>query len=67
MSEVDETLTETDLPSVATEGGVRRSIKFDVLQSAALITFVRRRLLVLRRVNVSRSIPGAKARLRGLP
>jgi hypothetical protein len=42
MSEVDETLTETDLPSVATEGGVRRSIKFDVLQSAALIAFVRR-------------------------
>ena len=42
MSEVDETLAETDLPSVATEGGVRRSIKFDVLQSAALIAFVRR-------------------------
>jgi hypothetical protein len=41
MSEVDETLAETDLPSVATEGGVRRSIKFDLLQSAALTTFAR--------------------------
>ena len=41
MSEVGETLAETDLPSIATEGGGRRLIKIDLLQSAALITFAR--------------------------
>ena len=41
MSEVGETLAETDPPSIATEGGGRRSIKIDLLQSAALITFAR--------------------------
>src|SRR5882757_16329 len=41
MSEVGETLAETDPPSVATDGGGRRSIKIDLLQSAALITFAR--------------------------
>jgi hypothetical protein len=41
MSEVDETRTETDRPSVTTEGGGRRSIKIDLLQSAALATFAR--------------------------
>ena len=41
MSEVGETLEETDPPSIATEGGGRRSIKIDLLQSAALITFAR--------------------------
>jgi phage terminase large subunit-like protein len=41
MSEVGETLAETDPPSIATDGGGRRSIKIDLLQSAALITFAR--------------------------
>jgi hypothetical protein len=41
MSEVGETLAETDPPSVATDGGGRRSIKIDLLQSAALITLAR--------------------------
>jgi hypothetical protein len=41
MSEVGETLAEPDPPSIATEAGGRRSIKIDLLQSAALISFAR--------------------------
>ena len=41
MSAVDETLAETEPPSFSTEGGGRRSIKIDLLQSAALTTFAR--------------------------
>jgi phage terminase large subunit-like protein len=41
MSAVGETLAETDPPSVATDGGGQRSIKIDLLQSAALATFAR--------------------------
>jgi hypothetical protein len=41
MSAVGETLAEVDPPSVTTEGGGRRSIKIDLLQSAALTTFAR--------------------------
>ena len=41
MSEVGETLAETHPPSVAAEGGGRRSIKIDLLQSEALATFAR--------------------------
>src|SRR5277367_4830314 len=41
MSEVGETLAKTDPPSASTEGGGRRSIKIDLLQSAALISFAR--------------------------
>jgi hypothetical protein len=41
MSAVGGTLAETDPPSVTTDGGGRRSIKIDLLQSAALATFAR--------------------------
>jgi hypothetical protein len=33
MSEVDETRTKVDAPPTSTEGGGRRSIKIDLLQS----------------------------------
>jgi hypothetical protein len=41
MSEVDKTSTKPDPPSASTEGGGRRSIKMDLLQSAALATLAR--------------------------
>jgi phage terminase large subunit-like protein len=42
MSAVGETLAEADPPSTTTEGGVRPSIKMDLLQSEALMAFARR-------------------------
>ena len=39
MSGVGETLAEADPPSTTTEGGVRPSIKMDLLQSEALTAF----------------------------
>jgi phage terminase large subunit-like protein len=42
MSAVGETLAEADPPSTTTEGGVRPSIKMDLLQFEALTAFARR-------------------------